>query len=92
MHPLLTHINIGLIADEITPMRPVKRLQLLREINYSTTLDDKMANYFGSADGKNLLFLCCALRHHLQSIAQFLQGSLGQEERFARAAVERSSL
>ena len=73
-------------------MRPVKRLQLLREINYSTTLDDKMVKNFSSADGKNLRFLCCALRHHWQSIAQKLQGSLGQEERFARAAVERSSL
>ena len=73
-------------------MRPVKRLQLLREINYSTTLDDKMVKNFSSAGGKNLRFLCCALRHHWQSIAQHLQGSFGQEERFARAAVERSSL
>ena len=37
-------------------MRPVKRLQLLREINYSTTLDDKMVKNFSSADGKNGVF------------------------------------
>ena len=73
-------------------MRPVKRLQLLREINYSTTLDDKMVKKFSSADGPIWRFLCCALRRHWQSIAQILQGSPRQEERFARAAVERSSL
>ena len=44
--------NIGLIADEITPMRPVKCFQLLRETNYSTTLDDKMVKNFSSADGR----------------------------------------
>ena len=52
MTPAINHNNICLIAGEITPMRPVKRFKLLREINYSAALNDKMVKNYSSADGR----------------------------------------